>query len=45
MELIDFNIRYRRNPAAIEARIHAVGEHDHFIMGPETQALESVPMI
>lgn len=41
MEFIDLKEQYRRYKAEIDARIHAVLDHGHFIMGPEIAELES----
>ncbi len=41
MEFIDLKTQYRRLEPAIRARINAVLEHGHFIMGPEIKELEA----
>lgn len=41
MEFIDLKAQYRRLEPAIRARIDAVLEHGHFIMGPEIKELEA----
>ncbi|MCL5742888.1 MAG: DegT/DnrJ/EryC1/StrS family aminotransferase [Acidobacteria bacterium] len=41
MEFIDLKQQYRRYQTDIDARIHKVLEHGHFIMGPEIGELES----
>jgi UDP-2-acetamido-2-deoxy-ribo-hexuluronate aminotransferase len=41
MEFIDLKQQYRRYQAAIDARVHQVLEHAHFIMGPEIAELET----
>jgi UDP-2-acetamido-2-deoxy-ribo-hexuluronate aminotransferase len=40
MEFIDLKMQYRRYQAEIDARMRAVLEHGHFIMGPEIAELE-----
>jgi UDP-2-acetamido-2-deoxy-ribo-hexuluronate aminotransferase len=40
MEFIDLKEQYRRHQAAIDARLHQVLNHGHFIMGPEIAELE-----
>ena len=42
MEFIDLKEQYRRYQADIDARIHKVLAHGHFIMGPEIAELEAV---
>jgi UDP-2-acetamido-2-deoxy-ribo-hexuluronate aminotransferase len=41
MEFIDLKTQYRRYQEEIDARMRAVLEHGHFIMGPEIAELES----
>ena len=41
MEFIDLKTQYRRYQAAIDARMRAVLDHGHFIMGPEIAELEA----
>src|SRR5437667_4821462 len=41
MEFVDLRTQYRRYQAAIDARIQAVLDHGHFIMGPEIFELET----
>lgn len=41
MEFIDLKQQYRRYQADIDARVHKVLEHAHFIMGPEIAELET----
>lgn len=40
MQFIDLQAQYRTYQAEIEARIHAVLNHGHFILGPEIAELE-----
>ena len=40
MEFIDLKAQYRRYQAEIDARMQAVLQHGHFIMGPEIAELE-----
>src|SRR5687767_10656783 len=40
MEFIDLKEQYRRYQADIDARIHRVLNHGHFIMGPEVAEVE-----
>jgi UDP-2-acetamido-2-deoxy-ribo-hexuluronate aminotransferase len=42
MEFIDLNTQYRKYQSKIDARMKAVLEHGHYIMGPEIAELESV---
>lgn len=42
MEFIDLNTQYRKYQTEIDARMKAVLEHGHYIMGPEIAELESV---
>lgn len=42
MEFIDLNTQYRKYQVEIDARMKAVLEHGHYIMGPEIAELESV---
>jgi UDP-2-acetamido-2-deoxy-ribo-hexuluronate aminotransferase len=41
MEFIDLKQQYRRYQTEIDARVHQVLEHGHFIMGPEIAELET----
>jgi len=41
MEFIDLKAQYRRYQGAIDARIHKVLEHGHYVMGSEIAELES----
>jgi UDP-2-acetamido-2-deoxy-ribo-hexuluronate aminotransferase len=41
IEFIDLKYQYQRYKAEIDARIHRVLDHGHFIMGPEIAELES----
>jgi UDP-2-acetamido-2-deoxy-ribo-hexuluronate aminotransferase len=41
MEFIDLKQQYQRHKADIDARIHRVLDHGHFIMGPEIGELET----
>jgi UDP-2-acetamido-2-deoxy-ribo-hexuluronate aminotransferase len=41
MEFIDLKQQYRRYQAEIDARLHQVLEHSHFIMGPEIAECEA----
>ncbi len=41
MEFIDLKYQYHRYQSEIDARVHKVLEHGHFIMGPEIAELES----
>lgn len=40
MEFIDLKTQYQRHKSDIDARIHMVLEHGHYIMGPEIAQLE-----
>ncbi len=40
MEFIDLRTQYLRYQAAIDARMHAVLQHGHYIMGPEIAEVE-----
>lgn len=41
MQFVDLKAQYRRLKSDIDARIQAVLDHGHFILGPEVGALES----
>ncbi|MEI6647262.1 MAG: DegT/DnrJ/EryC1/StrS family aminotransferase [bacterium] len=41
MQFIDLKTQYQRYQSEIDARMHAVLDHGHFIMGPEIAELES----
>ncbi len=41
MEFIDLKTQYRRYQVAVDARIHKVLEHGHYIMGPEIAEIET----
>lgn len=42
IEFIDLKQQYQRHKVEIDARIHRVLDHGHFIMGPEIAELEAV---